>query len=137
MSGQPQTKDIWVNDVATIGKIYSIRAAGDVDVIQKEELVARMQQDWPVIANTPLAQQFMMDYIKLKYPERAEKYATVMQQGDPGKTLVQQLSTILQGAIKDIPQQNISPEEQQSIQQILMQAQAYLNPQGQTQQNTQ
>lgn len=137
MTGAPKMQDYYENDFETIGKIYSIRAAGDVDVIQKEELVARMQQDWPVIQGTPLAQQFLLDYIKLKYPERAEKYAGLMEQGDPSKQLIAQLATVLQGAVKDIPQQNLSPEEVNTVQQILARAQAYLNPQQVQQQNTQ
>lgn len=136
---QPMMQTFWTNDVATIGKIYEIRAAGDVDVIQRQEIEQKMQQDFQLISTTPLATTFMLDYIKLRYPDKGERYAQVIQQqGDQMtqlKGLVGRLSTILEGALKDNPQFNteLSQQQQQDLAQTIQEAKAVTGEQ-QTQQ---
>jgi len=43
---QPMMQTTFVNNIKVIGKRYNIRAAGDVDVIAKNELIQKMRQDW-------------------------------------------------------------------------------------------
>jgi hypothetical protein len=65
---------------ALYARNYSIRPSGDVDVIERQQLIAMMQQAWPVIQATPIAQVFLIDMISKMFPEQAEKYKMVLQQ---------------------------------------------------------
>lgn len=122
-TGQPITKTIFVNNKELISKKYSLRAAGDVDVIKRQELEAKMQQDWAVVQNTGLAQAFLTDYIKLRYPDKGDRYAIAMQQGNPLQMQVQQLTNILSATFKQHPEilQQLSPEDQQQLNNIINQ----------------
>lgn len=117
----------YTNDTVTIGLVYSVRAAGDVDVVQKQEIEQKMQQDWAMVAQTPLGPVFMADYIKYRYPDKADKYGKVLGQQDQVqqlKGLVGQLSTMLEGTLKDAPHilQQLTPQEQSAISQTMAQA---------------
>ena len=134
----PPNVPLYLNDIQTIAKQYTIRAAGDVDVIAKQEILGNMQQDWAVIANTPLANQFIVDYIKLKYPDKADTYGAILQQQDQVtqlKGMVGQLGTMLSGLLKDHPDDlhSLPQEQQQTLMQTIQQAQqvAGATPQGQ------
>lgn len=141
MPGMPPAAPIYQNDVATIGMMYSIRAAGDVDVIQKEELIQKMQQDFALVMNTPLASTFTIDYFKLKYPDSADRYATILGQADQMnqmKSMIGRLGTMLDGVLKDAPQalQQLPPNERAELAQTIQQAQQMSGQQG-SQQPTQ
>jgi hypothetical protein len=53
---------------------FTTKPAGDVDVIEKQQLVQTMQQSWPVMQNTPAAVPFLSDLIELLFPTNAPKY---------------------------------------------------------------
>ncbi len=127
-NGQPMTQTIWVNDSQMIGQRYSIRAAGDVDVIAKEEMIQKMQKDWPVIMNTALKDVFLMDYVRLCYPERQQQYSQALQQGSQLNqltSLVGRLSTVLEGLLKDHPEDltNLPQQQQADLASTIQQAQ--------------
>lgn len=102
---------------------YDIRAAGDIDVIQRAEKLNRMKQDWPVIAATPLANPFLMDLLKISYPDEAARYQKVIQDGDIQKMWIQKVLPILPAIMEKIPQGIISPEELQQLAQIFQEGQ--------------
>ncbi len=135
---QPQMQDVWENDFDTISQIYDIRAAGDVDVIQKQEKVQQMKQDWPVISTTVLKDTFLAELIRLEYPDTGEKWAKILEtQGNQFSQMQQMimgLSHIVIGIFKDNPQimQTLSPDEQNSIKQLLTQSQQLAGPAGAT-----
>lgn len=131
--GKPITQ--FVNDVKSIGKTYSIRAAGDVDVIQKQELLQKMQQDWPLISTTALKDVFLADYIKLSYTDKGDRYANILeQQGgmmQQYKALIGQLATTLEGVLKDAPQliQELPQQQQHDLSDMIMKAKTVNNEQ--------
>ena len=43
-TGQPATQEVKQNDIELIGKLYDVRAAGDVDVVQRQEKIQQMMQ---------------------------------------------------------------------------------------------
>ena len=123
--GQPVMQ--WVNNMQVIAMTYSIRAAGDVDVIQKQETEQKMQQDWPVVSNTPIANDFLINYLKIRYPDRGDAYAKTLGQVDQinqMKQLVGKLGTVLAGVLKDAPQavNGLSMQEKQDLQQTMQEA---------------
>lgn len=133
-TGQPQMQSYWENDIETISQVYDIRAAGDVDVIQKNEKVMQMKQDWPVIANTPLANTFLAELLRLEYADTGEKWASTLEQSggqiQQMQGMVNHLAQIIMSIFKDKPElmQTLAPQEQQGIKQVLQQAQQMSGP---------
>lgn len=120
----------YVNDADTIVRDFDVRAAGDVDVIQKADLVQQMMQDWPVYQNTPLASRFLIDLTKLKYPQDGAIYAMILEQGDPKNGIIQALGTIVQTMV-NMPEvkQHLNPQMMAQLKQVKAEAMAVLNPQ--------
>jgi hypothetical protein len=104
------------NDIIALN--YDVRAAGDVDVIQRAEKLNAMKQDWPVIQNTPLASIFLQDLIKLSYPEDSDRYIQILQQGDKKKMLIQSLGAMLQSLVSPEEIASLPPETQQQLKQL-------------------
>lgn len=128
------------NDVEFLQHQFTIRAAGDVDVVQAEETAQRMQQDWQLISQTPLSQPFLIDYIKLRYPDKADRYSQVLAQQDQmmqQRSLIAQFTTVLNGLMQDHPEdfQGLAPEEKSQLAQMMQQGQQFTgeNPKTPTQ----
>lgn len=124
LTGQPQVITQLANNTDVIGMTYDIRAAGDVDVVQRQEKIMQMKQDWAVIQNTPLAIRFLADLMKLEYADTGEAYAAEIMKIDQMVALQQQvqaLATIVQGAIQQNPEMfnSLPPQQQQQLQQLL------------------
>jgi len=116
-----------INDEDTISQTWELRAAGDVDVVQRAEKIQQMKQDWPVIANTPLAMRFLADLLKLEYPDTGEQYADIVMQADAMqqmKGLLGGLAHIMTAMIQENPQmiRKEPPQNQQQLAQMLQQA---------------
>lgn len=132
---QPIMTDVWVNDEKTIAEEFDVRAAGDVDVVQKDEKIQQMQADWPVISTTVLSTKFLADMLRLKYPDTGDQYAKILEeqgsQFESMKTMVKSMSGILAAMIKDHPEvmQEIPPDQQAVVQQMIQQAQGGQNEQ--------
>ncbi len=123
-------KITYVNDIETISQTYDIRPAGDTDVIEAQAEQTKMMQDWPVIQGTPISSLFLQDYIKIRYPKRANVYVAAIQQGNPAKQLVQGLQTVLVGALEHPDHiAKMSPDEINQVKQLEQQAQQFIaNP---------
>lgn len=135
-TGQPMTEVKRVNNEAVISQIYDVRAAGDVDVIQRQEKIAQMQQDWPVISLTPLKDMFLQDLIRLKYPDTGEQYSQLLAQQpqlDSLKGITGRLATIMQGMIEQHPEmlKELPPQQQSDVMQLVQQSLALAQPQQQ------
>lgn len=125
--GQPVIETNYQNNTQVIGQLWELRAAGDVDVIRRAEIEQKMQQDWAIVSQTPLAMPFLMDYIKLRYPEAGDRYAQQIAQLPMVQQLQQQVSSmgvVMQGMLEKAPQlmEGLSPQEQQQIQQMIQQS---------------
>lgn len=107
--------DEFVNDIKTISAKYDIRAAGDEDVIKRGERVQSMMQDWPVIQNTGAKFEFLADLIRLKYPEKGERYSQLVLQGDQMKQMIGAMAAMIQKLIKPEDLATLSPEEKQQL----------------------
>jgi hypothetical protein len=119
-----QEQSLFVNDMDMIVRQYDIRAAGDVDVIQKQELVQQMSQDWQVVQTTSLASQFLSDLMRLKYPQDGAIYADILKNGN-----IQALGSLVQNLIKmpGIAEHiKADPQLQQGLTQIEQEAQQAL-----------
>lgn len=72
-------KDIKPEVVELYKLDFIVKPSGDVDVLEKQQLIQSMREDWPVIQSTPAGPAFLMDYIEIRYPDRAAKYNKVIQ----------------------------------------------------------
>lgn len=80
---------------------YSVSAAGDVDYVERQQIIANMQQDWPVFQATPMAGVFLEEYVRARYPSKADRFIKAMQMGDQSKQVINALSMLLQQAVTD------------------------------------
>lgn len=131
IAAQDPTQPATVNDFTTIGQVYELRAAGDVDVVQRQELLQQMKQDWAVFQNTPLGPVFLEDLIRLAYPAKAEQYIQVLRSGAQQQQqqmtgLIKGLGLALQGIVKDAPQvvKGLPLDQQNNLQQMIQAANA-------------
>lgn len=110
------------NDIARIGETYELRAAGDIDVVQRQEKLKEMQSFWAIVANTPLSFQFLKDMLKLAFPDSGEQYAAVLDQANADVQLIQALLTIIKGSLSPEEIAALDPASKQQMNMILQQA---------------
>lgn len=140
---QPAMEIYYENDFETIDQIYDIRAAGDVDYVKRQEKINQMMQDWPVISQTPLANRFLADLMRLKYPDTGDAYVQILEeQGgmmQQMQSMIGRLSTILEGAIQENPEmmENIPDQQRHDLIQTMQQAKAMMPQQEPQKQLTQ
>jgi len=68
---------------------YSVRPAGDTDVIERQQLLSSMAQAWPIIATTPAAVPFLCDMLMLSFPSYAPKYVQILMQAQQAQQSAQ------------------------------------------------
>ena len=59
---------------------FTVKPSGDTDVIEKQQLIAQMQQSWEVYQNTPAAEIFLTDLTEKMFPEQAAKYVKAIRE---------------------------------------------------------
>lgn len=119
----PQTMMLYVGN-------YQVRPSGDVDVIEKQEKILRMQQSWGIVSQTPIAGVFLQKLLTLMFPEDAPMYMQGLQQDGQAKGALAACMQIIQALVEE-PGQLLTPHAQQylpQIKQILLQATSVLNP---------
>lgn len=109
------------NDIESVNRLYDIRAAGDVDVVKRSELIQQYKEFWPVIANTPLANIFLSRLVRLIFPDEGDMYANILSQDDP-RILVTQLADVLRNSIDSEEMAALDPQSQQNLMLLLQKA---------------
>ena len=102
---------IQVNPI--LGQLYSgdwiVKPAGDVDVIERQQLIQQMQNLWPLMQNTPANMAFLSDLLTKLFPESAQKYIQILQQSQQQQAqqaqsqqnqMMQQAMQMAQGVVK-------------------------------------
>jgi hypothetical protein len=59
---------------------WIIKPSGDVDVIEKQQLIQSMIQTWPVVQNTAIGITYLCDLLEMMFPINAAKYVSGLQQ---------------------------------------------------------
>lgn len=108
------------NKVDEINQDFDLRAAGDVDVIKRQELIQQYKEFWPVISTTPVAMPFLSRLLKLAFPDEGDTYAMILQQGDPRALLVA-LAQIVESVMGPEEVAALPPEQKQVLINILEQ----------------
>jgi hypothetical protein len=132
---------IMMNDVEAISQVYDIRPAGEA-AMEREQKAMKIQQDYPVFQATPLGQRLLEEYVKIRYPENAEEFVSILQAGDVGKMLVQSYAQLLQAFMQPEEWAALPPDQKQKLLQLATATQQYLTngqqtniPQGSGQNN--
>jgi len=118
----------WVNNIEIISQDFECRAAGDVDVIMRAQTINNMQNDLPLMMQTGAANEFIGDLVRLKYPEKGERYAMLIEQGNRQKELIAQLSQLIKSSITSEMLAQMPLEQQQMLAQLDAQVQQELAP---------
>ena len=79
---------------------FVIKPSGDVDVIERQELIRNMMNTWPVVQNTAIGIDFLCDLLELMFPDRAAKYVQILRgvQQQQASAQQQQVNQVLQTA---------------------------------------
>jgi hypothetical protein len=75
-----QVKKSYANNLDVIAKTFDVRAAGDIDVIQRDEKLQRLLNIWVMVQATPLGLPILEDIVKLSFPEDADRYIRILTQ---------------------------------------------------------
>lgn len=82
-------------------KSYVLKAAGDIDVIQRNENLQKRLSIWPLVSQTLLANVFMMDIIRAMFPDDASRYEQILAQQQNNQQAMMALVNLLNTAIRD------------------------------------
>jgi len=105
---------------AILSKQYEVKPAGDIDFVEKQQRITNIQQDLPMFQGTPIGQEMMKEYVRLRYPEKYDQWSKILSQGNDTQ-LIQGLGQALQAVVTDEATGQLKPEfaaEAQSFQQL-------------------
>lgn len=103
-----------------LSKQYEVKPAGDIDFVEKQQRITNIQQDMPMFQGTPIGQEMMKEYVRLRYPEKYDQWSKILSQGNDTQ-LIQGLGQALQAVVTDEVTGQLKPEfaaEAQSFQQL-------------------
>lgn len=113
-----------VPDPAYLQIPYTVRAAGDSEIVERAELRQNMKDTYPVVAQTPAGIIMLEDILSNMFPAQADKYIAALRQGQAGQhQLAQSLGAILQQIVAEHPE-IIPPEDMQTLQELIAQSSA-------------
>lgn len=100
---------------------WEIHPSGDVDYVERQEQLQLYLQLYPLVQGTAVGQEFLRKLLELAFPKDYKKLEPLLQ--DNSKQMLGVMIQLLQ----NIPTDNLPPETQQQLQQILATAQESLN----------
>ena len=115
------------NNIEAINQKFDTRAAGDVDVIKRGELIQQYKEFWPIIQTTPAAIPFLSRLVRLVFSDEGETYSKIIEGGDPRALLTQLVQIINDPEITNCiltASANVPPEQRMILMQVLEQAKA-------------
>ena len=116
------------NDKVVVKQPYLIKAAGDVDVIQRSQRIQKLLQFWPLVAGTPLAGPYLSKMLRIALPEDGEQFASIIEQtsGIPPVELIGRLLAVVKASLGPEDLQGQPPEALAQLQQLLTVAEQYV-----------
>lgn len=112
---------------ALYGIKWELKPAGDVDVIERQQLLQAMMQAWPVMQQTPAAVPFLCDMLTKAFPETAANYIQIImqansQQAQQQQSYIQQMAQGIQ-ALASHPEMFSEQGKQQALPKLKQAAQ--------------
>jgi hypothetical protein len=62
---------------------WEVQAAGDTEVIKRDETLMKLQSALPLVSNTPASVEVLKDILNLAFPSNAPKYIAALNQANP------------------------------------------------------
>jgi hypothetical protein len=118
----------YVNDIDLISKTYIVKPAGSTDVLERQQVISQMQQDWPVYSQTELKDVFLEEYTRRRYPGMADKWISQMQQASNIKNLLMRVASMAQYLADPAKLATLSPQDKQTLQQVMQEVQMATQP---------
>lgn len=88
---------------AMYARDWTVKPSGDIDVIEKQQIIQAMMSAWPVMQNTPAAQAFLSDLLEKMFPDQSAKYINIFQQDQQQKQSQQaQQQQQIMGIVKQV-----------------------------------
>jgi hypothetical protein len=88
---------------AMYARDWTVKPSGDVDVIEKQQIIQAMMSAWSVMQNTPAAQAFLSDLLEKMFPDQSAKYINIFQQAEQQKQSQQaQQQQQIMGIVKQV-----------------------------------
>ena len=113
------------NNNEVILRDYDVRAAGDVDVVRRLELIALYEKYWPIVGPTAAGPVFLARLLSLAFGQEGTIYSTIISQGDPANLLAK-LSNMVTAILPEIAPQ-LTPEVLAQVNQLLMETNNYVS----------
>ena len=121
------------NDEEVLSLDYSLKAAGDVDVIERSEKLQKRMALWPMVAMSGLKDEFMLDILREAFPDDADRYEKVLQQSNLKDQLIMSLSSVLKELVTDPRAKAIVQPHMQEFKQLAQEVQMVMGGEGQGQ----
>lgn len=123
-----------INDVTAevkefYARQYTLKPAGDVDVVERQQKVQSMMGAWGVLQATPAADLFLKKYIQMQFPDDAAEYITALDRGNAQQAALMGCLNVFNALVSD--PSALSPEGAQElplIKQLIQQITAVLQP---------
>lgn len=107
-------------DREKVMRLYKLSAAGDVDVIQRNELKQLIQNMLPMMSGTSIGPTFLKFAMSELFPQHYQK----MQQEMDITTQLQSLVSALAQALQAAPRDQLTPQENQQLDGLIQSAQS-------------
>jgi len=92
-------------DMSVLQDDLVLLAAGETEVIQRQETLANLQNMWPIVSPTPAGPVVLEDILRLMVPTYADKYIQALRAGtNNDKQLIAGLAGIIQAIAQDHPE---------------------------------
>lgn len=103
-----------------LNNTFTLKPAGDQDIIEKQKKIQAMMSTWPVIQNTPAASVFLEDVLKLMFPDSADRYIEAIRAGDMKVKLLMAAHGIIQTLVTDPSTGQLTEQAAPFAQQLAM-----------------
>ncbi len=108
-----------------IAQKYNLKAAGDVEIVERKKILGAMKEAWPLIQNTAAGPEFLIDMLEMSMPASAGKYTDILRQGKPAANAVAALIEVVN---KLAQQAGVEDDQLGQIQALVEKAQQMTQP---------
>jgi len=104
---------------------YNLEPAGDIEVVKRQEDKQNAKDFFNIVQGTPAAEKILTFLIQRFFPDQADEWIAALQQPDKN-AIIEQLVNVL----KSVPQDELTPEQKQSLGSLIAAAQGVVGDNG-------
>lgn len=107
--------------IMLLSQTYEVFAAGDSDVLEREEKLKKLEAFWPIIQQSGAASFFIKKMAAIAFPEDADEITALLDATNPKDQAIKSLGALIEGLIKEFGAQ-IPPEQLKQLTDTLNQS---------------